>query len=55
MIIDQSVGRMVAVVSPNWTADWAWGVPLIVLTVVFHVLGLGLIAQRALGFFQPHV
>ena len=34
-------------VSPwAWRADWAWGVPLIVLTVVIHVLSLGLINQR---------
>jgi hypothetical protein len=26
-----------------WAADWAWGVPLILLTVVIHVFGLVLI------------
>src|SRR5215472_7600444 len=30
-----------------WGADWAWGCPLIVLTVIIHVLGLGLIKRRA--------
>jgi hypothetical protein len=30
-----------------WRADWAWGLPLIVLTVLIHVLGLGLLNQRA--------
>jgi hypothetical protein len=29
-----------------WSADWAWGLPLIVLTVIFHVSGLGLISQK---------
>jgi hypothetical protein len=29
-----------------WYPDWAWGLPLIVLTVVIHVLGLLLINQR---------
>jgi hypothetical protein len=29
----------------NWYADWAWGLPLIVLTVVIHVIGLGQIGQ----------
>jgi hypothetical protein len=29
-----------------WTTDWAWGLPLVVLTVVIHVLCLGLIYQR---------
>jgi hypothetical protein len=38
----------VVVVDPGkWTADWAWGLPLIVLTVVIHVLGLGLIGVKA--------
>ena len=27
----------------TWHDDWAWSLPLIVLTVVIHVLGLGLI------------
>jgi hypothetical protein len=30
----------------EWHADWAWSLPLIVLTVVIHVLGLGLISER---------
>jgi hypothetical protein len=30
-----------------WSADWAWGLPLIVLTVVLHVLCLGIIHQWA--------
>ena len=34
------------VIPANWSADWAWGLPLIVLTVVIHVLGLGLIHKR---------
>ncbi len=36
------------VISPvSWSADWAWGLPLIVVTVVIHVLGLGFIRQGA--------
>jgi hypothetical protein len=31
---------------PAWGADWAWGLPLIVLTVVFHAYALGLINQE---------
>jgi len=31
----------------TWRADWVWGVPLIVLTLIIHVLGLELINQRA--------
>jgi hypothetical protein len=29
-----------------WSADWAWGLPLIVSNVVFHVFGVGLINQH---------
>lgn len=28
-----------------WGASWAWGLPLIGLTVVFHATGLGLISR----------
>jgi hypothetical protein len=31
-----------------WSADWVWGLPLIVLTVIIHVLGLGFISQKAI-------
>jgi hypothetical protein len=31
---------------PTWDANWAWSLPLIVLNVVIHVLGLGLINER---------
>lgn len=34
----------------GWSADWAWGLPLIMGTVLFHILGLGLIRQRAKRF-----
>jgi hypothetical protein len=33
-------------VSAPWSSNWAWGLPLIVLTVVMHVCGLGLIHER---------
>jgi hypothetical protein len=29
-----------------WGVDWAWGLPLILLTVVIHVFGLGIINER---------
>ena len=36
--------------SSTWTAeDWAWGIPLIMLTVLIHVLGLGLTRPIVLG------
>jgi hypothetical protein len=31
----------------EWSADWAWGMPLILLNVLIHVIGLGAVAQRA--------
>ena len=40
-----------------WKADWVWGLPLIVLTSVVHVLGLGLINEtvvRALSGRTAH-
>lgn len=39
-------------IHPNWSANWAWGLPLIVLTVIIHVLGLGLIRQTILRVFE---
>jgi hypothetical protein len=33
-------------VLPGWGASWAWGLPIIVLTVVFHAYGLGLLNER---------
>lgn len=30
----------------SWRADWAWGLPLIVLTVMIHAVGRGLIKRR---------
>jgi hypothetical protein len=30
----------------NWGMDWAWGLPLIILTVVIHAYGLALINKR---------
>jgi hypothetical protein len=29
-----------------WRADWVWGTPLILLTVLIHVSGLALIGQK---------
>ena len=30
----------------SWRVDWAWSLPLIVVTVVIHVFGLGLLHDR---------
>jgi peptidoglycan biosynthesis protein MviN/MurJ (putative lipid II flippase) len=37
----------------SWVGDWAWSLPLIVLTVVIHVAGLGLIGERFVGVLDP--
>ena len=34
----------------SWRADWEWGCPLIVLTVIIHVLGLGFITEKSILF-----
>ena len=41
------VSSFVDTIPSNWSANWAWGVPLIVLTVVIHVLGLAFIKEKA--------
>jgi len=37
---------MNGVESGIWSTNWIWGLPLIVLNVVIHVVGLGLISER---------
>jgi len=41
-----------------WRSDWAWGLPLIVLTVLIHVIGLATIRQMTFQtsgrFIQSH-
>jgi hypothetical protein len=36
----------------SWRANWAWGLPLIILTVLIHAMGLGLINQKASRIFS---
>jgi hypothetical protein len=31
----------------TWSSNWAWGLPLIVLTLIIHVFGLFLIKEKA--------
>jgi hypothetical protein len=33
----------------NWSANWAWSLPLVALTVVFHAFGLGLIDNKVVS------
>jgi hypothetical protein len=37
---------------PAWGVDWAWGLPLIILTVIFHVYSLGLVGDVSLRLKQ---
>ncbi len=39
----------------TWIGDWAWSLPLIVLTVVIHVCGLALIGERVVGVMSDSV
>jgi hypothetical protein len=47
MAFTQGVLSFFQVNSVNWYTDWVWGFPLIVVTAVIHVLGLGLMWRRA--------
>jgi len=31
-----------------WDGNWAWSLPLIIITVIFHVIGLVLINERVI-------
>jgi len=46
MTTAHTVGNFLTSGPAGWSADWAWGLPLIVLTVLIHVTGLGLITPR---------
>lgn len=46
MTMTNMICSVVADVPGNWSSDWAWGLPLIVLTVTFHVSGISLISQH---------
>jgi hypothetical protein len=39
----------------NWTADWLWGLPLVVGTVLIHVFGLGSIRHRTSRFYNRSI
>jgi hypothetical protein len=52
MIIAQSVFNVQSATPGVWSADWAWGLPLIVVTVIIHALGLGFINRSAVEIFD---
>jgi hypothetical protein len=45
-----AIFSLVAVNPLSWRADWAWGLPLILGTVLIHVFGLGLIRRWTVPF-----
>ncbi len=51
MTIAQSVLSLESATPGAWGKNWAWGLPLIVVTVVIHVLGLGLLNVKAIQIF----
>lgn len=48
----QSISTGVVDTPLTWTADWAWGLPLIVLIVLLHVLGLAITRELVLRIFN---
>ena len=46
MLIPHAAPTLLNVDAVVWRADWLWSLPLITLTVIIHVLGLGLMHQR---------
>ena len=42
----------VVIPTPVWSMDWGWGIPLIVLNVVIHVTGLGVMRQAIASTLQ---
>jgi hypothetical protein len=52
MAIVQSVSIFLVNAPLIWSADWAWGLLLIVLTALIHVFGLSLIRERVVRHFK---
>lgn len=49
MRIDQAALSALIANPFTWSANWAWGVPLILLTVVIHVWGLAIVGQKTMS------
>jgi MFS superfamily sulfate permease-like transporter len=46
----------ILVVNPfTWTADWLWSIPLVILTVIIHVLSITLVSEKALGISRTMI
>jgi hypothetical protein len=48
MSLAQAALSFLIEVRAPWENDWIWGCPLIVVTVIIHVFGLGSMSQKAL-------
>ncbi len=48
MRIAQCLSSLLVGGPSTWPAEWAWGMPLIMLTVLIHVLGFGFARPRVL-------
>jgi hypothetical protein len=44
---------MTSVALAPWKSDWLWSIPLIVVTIVFHSYGLGLLSRGLLILLKP--
>lgn len=58
MVTAQSFSSFLAVEPGAWSADWIFGLPLILLTVLINVMGLGFMGWRIVRFakriFERH-
>ena len=52
MSIGPAAASFLVDVPVGWSADWAWGLPLIVLTILTHVFGISLLRERAIWHFN---
>jgi len=52
MSIGPAVASFLVDAPIGWSADWAWGLPLIVLTILIHVFGISLLRERAVRHFN---
>ena len=52
MSIDPAASSVLVDVPVGWSVDWAWGLPLIVLTILIHVFGISLLRERAVWYFS---
>ena len=46
--VSEFLCALVANMRLAWSGDWAWGLPLIVFTVLIHMAGFGLLSRKAL-------